>query len=103
MSKLSTCRQGTAEDLPFPDDSVDLLTAASAAHWFDQSRFLAEASRVLKPRGCMALLCYTLDNTRLHYQDCGERLNQLHKEVGTDFDLFSLGVLFTLSYLVTIG
>ncbi|XP_036966500.1 putative methyltransferase DDB_G0268948 [Acanthopagrus latus] len=84
-----TYRQGTAEDLPFPDDSVDLLTAASAAHWFDQSRFLAEASRVLKPRGCMALLCYTLDNTRLHYQDCGERLNQLHKEMKQELLLYA--------------
>lgn len=94
MSDLSTCRQGTAEDLPFPDGSVDLLTAASAAHWFDQSRFLAEAGRVLKPRGCMALLCFTLDNARLHYQDCGEQLDHIYKEVGVD--LFSLGVLLNL-------
>ncbi|KAM9347451.1 putative methyltransferase [Symphorus nematophorus] len=76
-----TYRKGTAEDLPFPDSSVDLLTAASAAHWFDQSRFLAEASRVLKPRGCMALLGYNEANTRLNYQDCGERLNHIYKEV----------------------
>ncbi|XP_073329527.1 putative methyltransferase DDB_G0268948 [Pagrus major] len=76
-----TYRQGTAEDLPFPDGSVDLLTAASAAHWFDQLRFLAEASRVLKPRGCMALLCFSLDNARLHFQDCGERLDHIYKEM----------------------
>ncbi|XP_068592798.1 putative methyltransferase DDB_G0268948 isoform X2 [Cebidichthys violaceus] len=44
-----TYRMGTAEDLPFPDCSVDLLTAASAAHWFDQSRFLAEVRQVLLP------------------------------------------------------
>ncbi|XP_035533193.1 putative methyltransferase DDB_G0268948 [Morone saxatilis] len=76
-----TYRKGTAEDLHFPDGSVDLLTAASAAHWFDQSRFLAEASRVLKPRGCMALLGFTDSDTRLHYQDCGERLNHIYEEV----------------------
>ena len=96
MSELSTCRQGPAEDLPFQDGSVDLLTAASAAHWFDQSRFLAEASRVLKPRGCMALLCFLHSSIRLHYQDCGERLSHIYKEVGVDFDLFSWGVLLTL-------
>lgn len=76
-----TCRKGIAEELPFPDGSVDLLTAATAAHWFELSRFLAEASRVLKPRGCMALLNFSDCNTRLHYQDCGERLNHIYKEV----------------------
>ncbi|XP_010750250.2 putative methyltransferase DDB_G0268948 [Larimichthys crocea] len=76
-----TYRKGTAEDLPFPDGSVDLLTAASAAHWFDQSRFLTEASRVLKPRGCMALLGYSDTNLRFHYQDCGERLSHIFQEV----------------------
>ncbi|XP_059199017.1 putative methyltransferase DDB_G0268948 [Centropristis striata] len=76
-----TYRKGTAEELPFQDGSVDLLTAASAAHWFDQSRFLAEASRVLKPRGCMALLGYSDPNTRLRYQGCGERLNHICAEV----------------------
>lgn len=76
-----TYRKGTAEELLFPDGSVDLLTAASAAHWFDQSRFLAEASRVLKPRGCMALLGFSDNNTRLHYQTCGEKLNHIYEEV----------------------
>nr|XP_046260577.1 putative methyltransferase DDB_G0268948 [Scatophagus argus] len=72
-------RMGKAEELPFPDGSVDLLTAASAAHWFDQSRFLAEASRVLKPRGCVALLGFSDRNTKLHYQDCG--LNHIYEEM----------------------
>lgn len=75
-------RKGIAEVLPFPNASVDLLTASSAAHWFDQSKFQAEANRVLKPRGCIALVDYTFANTRLHYKDCGERLTQIFKEVG---------------------
>uniref|UniRef100_A0A674NI31 Methyltransferase type 11 domain-containing protein n=1 Tax=Takifugu rubripes TaxID=31033 RepID=A0A674NI31_TAKRU len=62
--------------------SVDLLTASSAAHWFDQPRFQAEANRVLKPQGCVALVDFTFANMRLHYQDCGERLTQIFKEVG---------------------
>ncbi|XP_072541375.1 putative methyltransferase DDB_G0268948 [Salminus brasiliensis] len=73
-------RAGTAEDLPFPDGSVDLLTAASAAHWFHPERFLKEASRVLKPRGCMALLGYT-DQFYLHYGSCGDRLDNIYSEV----------------------
>ncbi|XP_018537788.1 putative methyltransferase DDB_G0268948 [Lates calcarifer] len=76
-----TYRKGTAEELPFADGSVDLLTAASAAHWFEPSRFLAEAIRVLKPRGCIALLGFTDATTRFHYQDCGDRLNQIYEEV----------------------
>ncbi|KAM6970554.1 putative methyltransferase [Aplochiton taeniatus] len=77
-----TYRTGTAEELPFPDGSVDLLTAASAAHWFHQRGFLAEAGRVLKPRGCIALLSST-DELTLHYGDCGDRLTQIYEEVRT--------------------
>ncbi|KAL3970323.1 ribosomal biogenesis protein LAS1 [Sarotherodon galilaeus] len=76
-----TYRKGTAEELPFSDGSVDLLTAASAAHWFDQSRFLAEATRVLKPRGCMALLGFSDSNTKPNYQNCGDRLKNIYEEV----------------------
>lgn len=75
-------RKGIAEELPFPNSSVDLLTASSAAHWFDQPRFQAEANRVLKPQGCVALVDFTFAHTRLHYKDCGERLTQIFKEVG---------------------
>ncbi|XP_055734482.1 putative methyltransferase DDB_G0268948 [Salvelinus fontinalis] len=74
-----TYRKGTAEELPFPDGSVDLLTAASAAHWFDQKRLLLEAGRVLKPCGCMALLGFT-DNFRLHYGSCEDRLTDIFDE-----------------------
>ncbi|XP_053296607.1 uncharacterized protein LOC128456450 [Pleuronectes platessa] len=74
-------RKGRAEELPFSDGSVDLLTASAAAHWFDHSRFLAEANRVLKPRGCIALLSYTNQNNSLSYQNCGEQRNSLYEEV----------------------
>ncbi|XP_053482516.1 uncharacterized protein LOC128608647 [Ictalurus furcatus] len=75
-----TYRSGPAEELPFPDGSVDLLTAASAAHWFDTERFLKEAARVLKPHGCMALLGYT-DQFSLCYGSCGDKLNNICAEV----------------------
>ncbi len=73
-------RVGIAEELPFPDGSVDLLTAASAAHWFDAERFVKEATRVLKPRGCLALFGYG-DNMKMHYESCGDRLNNIYEEV----------------------
>lgn len=47
---------GVAEALPLGDRSLDLVTAAQAAHWFDRPRFFAEAGRVLKPGGLLAFL-----------------------------------------------
>ena len=51
----------TAEDLgwhlspPIADSSVDLIIAATAAHWFDMSRFWAQAARVLRTGGSVAI------------------------------------------------
>ncbi|XP_048866378.1 putative methyltransferase DDB_G0268948 [Brienomyrus brachyistius] len=73
-------RVGTAEDLPFPDNSVDLLTAASAAHWFNQEGFLKEACRTLKPKGCIALFGYTDQDLELHYGSCGDRLICIYEQ-----------------------
>lgn len=75
-----TYKQCVAEELPMADSSVDLITAMSAFHWFDRPRFLREAHRVLKPRGCLALLNYTID-MELSYPDCcSDTLNQVCKE-----------------------
>ncbi|XP_054480167.1 putative methyltransferase DDB_G0268948 [Anoplopoma fimbria] len=54
-------RECPAEDLPFSSGEVDLVTAMTAAHWFDREKFLLEADRVLRPGGCLALLSYTMD------------------------------------------
>lgn len=42
-------RIGSAEDIPMPDSSCDLITVGSALHWFDRDRFLTEVSRIAKP------------------------------------------------------
>ena len=47
-----------AEALPVADRSVDLITAAQAAHWFDLPRFYAEARRVAVPGAGIALVSY---------------------------------------------
>ncbi|KAK2906296.1 putative methyltransferase DDB_G0268948 [Channa argus] len=76
-----TYRRCVAEELPFADNSVDLVTAMSAFHWFDRPRFLQEAHRVLNPNGCLALLNYTL-SMELSYPDCSvDALNQVCKEL----------------------
>lgn len=48
----------TAERSPFPDHSIDILTVAQAAHWFDLPAFFAEARRVVRPGGVIVLWCY---------------------------------------------
>lgn len=48
--------EGTAEEIPLPDASVDVVTVAQAFHWFDHQAALAEIERVLRPGGGLALL-----------------------------------------------
>jgi SAM-dependent methyltransferase len=48
--------QGTAEEMPLPDSSVDSVTVAQAFHWFDQDRAIAEIHRVLRPSGRLGLM-----------------------------------------------
>ncbi|KAF8326835.1 S-adenosyl-L-methionine-dependent methyltransferase [Cantharellus anzutake] len=53
-------KAGSAEAFPFiGNDSVDLITAAQAAHWFKYEDFWAETSRSLRKGGSVALWCYS--------------------------------------------
>jgi len=52
---------GTAEELPLPDASADVITVAQAMHWFDQDRALPEFHRVLRAGGAVALVWNTRD------------------------------------------
>lgn len=63
-----------AEVSGLADTSVDLLVVAQAVHWFDLDRFYAEARRVVKPGGVVALLTYSahrvnaeVDAVALHF------------------------------------
>lgn len=40
-----------ADELPFPDEEFDVVTAVSAFHWFANSSSVREVARLLKPRG----------------------------------------------------
>jgi ubiquinone/menaquinone biosynthesis C-methylase UbiE len=47
---------GTAEETSLPSGSMDFVTAAQAAHWFERGRARQEFARILKPDGWCALI-----------------------------------------------
>ena len=47
-----------AEDSGLENNSVDLVTVASAIHWFNLDNFFKEVRRVIKPRGIIAVWSY---------------------------------------------
>lgn len=49
-----TYQHGDAHSIPLQDSSADLVTAASALHWFELPQFYKEVRRVLKTHGCLA-------------------------------------------------
>ena len=63
--------RSNAEQLPFLDDSFDLMTVALAFHWLERESFLDEARRVLRPNGWLviydnAFLAELLGNDAFH-------------------------------------
>lgn len=47
---------GSAEATALDDDSVDIVIAAQAFHWFDREKTKREFKRILKPNGWVALI-----------------------------------------------
>ena len=69
-----------AEHTPFHDQSFDLVTVATAVHWFDQPQFFREVDRVLKPNSILAIWGYSFFNvdSELDTVIRTELLNPLH-------------------------
>lgn len=72
----ATFVHGSADDLKFPDASFDGTVSAQAFHWFDASKVLDEAARVVRPYGVVAIWWKTI----LH----GDSVRMLREEVGNE-------------------
>jgi SAM-dependent methyltransferase len=57
-----SAQPGSAEAIPLPDDSVDVVIAGQALHWFDLDKALPEIARVLVPGGVLAGLWNIYDD-----------------------------------------
>lgn len=69
---------GTAERIPLPDASVDVVLVAQAWHWVDDVRAVPEVARVLAPGGTLGLLW----NVRDEREDWVARLTALMNRGG---------------------
>ena len=78
-----TSIEGTAESTTLPDASIDLVTAAQAAHWFDRERALEEFQRILKPGGYLALIW---NDRRKNATGFDREYEQLLENFGTDYE-----------------
>jgi ubiquinone/menaquinone biosynthesis C-methylase UbiE len=74
---------GTAENTPLEDCSVDLITCAQAAHWFDREKAMKEFRRILKPGRFLVLLW----NDRHTGSAFAEKYENLVEKYGTDYSV----------------
>jgi SAM-dependent methyltransferase len=68
---------GAAEELPLDDNSVDLLVAGQAFHWFQPTDFRREAQRVLRPGAHAALIWNRRDESDPFVRTYEQLLNDL--------------------------
>ncbi len=69
---------GTAERTGMENNSVDMVVAAQAFHWFDVSATKTEFRRILKPDGWVALLWNDRRTTGTAFLEACERLLREH-------------------------
>jgi SAM-dependent methyltransferase len=64
-----------AEKANMRDNSVDLITVAQAAHWFDLNKFYNEVTRISKSNGVLAIWSYGMHKIDNNIDKISEKLN----------------------------
>jgi ubiquinone/menaquinone biosynthesis C-methylase UbiE len=78
-----TSTNGSAEKTTLERNSVDLITAGQAFHWFDGHKAREEFERILKPGGFVALIW---NDRRLGSTPFLRQYEQLLLKYGTDYE-----------------
>jgi len=73
---------GTAEATTLPDQSIDLITAGQAFHWFDRDSCRKEFMRILRPGGWVVLVW---NDRRIDSTPFLAAYEQLLVNYGTDY------------------
>ncbi|MFZ9035164.1 MAG: methyltransferase domain-containing protein [Francisellaceae bacterium] len=92
----------SSESTNIKSNSVDLITVAQAAHWFDMRAFTAECRRVLKSNGIVAIWMYHLfrlnpkidafidtfyaETLGAYWPDGRQHIDNWYKDINMDFD-----------------
>lgn len=75
---------GSAEQIPLPDASVDVVTVGQAFHWFRAEEALAEMHRVLRPGGGYALLWNRWDGDDPLLHELNDLIERLRPDMAHD-------------------
>ncbi|WP_407343621.1 class I SAM-dependent methyltransferase [Pengzhenrongella phosphoraccumulans] len=84
---------GRAEEIPLPDDSVDVVLVAQAWHWVDVETAVPEVARVLRPGGRLGLVWNIRDERedwvaqlgRLMHQGIEQDMGAANPRIGPPF------------------
>ena len=83
--------KASASQIPFPEESFDLVVCANSFHFFDEpSRSLVEMRRVLKTGGRIIILDWCRDYLICRFRDlCLKIFDSTHKQCYTQRELHS--------------
>ena len=89
----------TAEATTLPDDSIDLIIAGQAFHWFDRQKAKREFARILKPDGWVVLVWngFRVESSALvrGYQELLLRYGTDYREVSREIEACDIETFFS--------
>ena len=87
---------GSAEAVPLPDGSVDVVVCGQAFHWFDRAAALVEIARVLRPGGVLGVFYTARDAAVAWVRALSEIIGETgdHASVTRDYRPMDLGPPF---------